>query len=65
MNTEKQCSLSDPTELLQRILNAVEAAKRKPWFEPAFDIVPALAITASAPCAYQSKLWDAMPVCHE
>jgi hypothetical protein len=57
MNAEKPTSPPDPTELLQRILNAVEPAKRKPWFELACAIVLALATTASAWCAYQSKLW--------
>jgi hypothetical protein len=53
MSTEPQPT----TELLQRILNAVEPAQRKPWFEVACAIVLALATTASAWCAYQSKLW--------
>lgn len=57
MNTQKPISPPDPNELLQRILNAVEPAKRKPWFELACAIVLALATTASAWCAYQSKLW--------
>jgi hypothetical protein len=57
MNVEKESSPPDTTELLQRILNAVEPAKRKPWFELACAIVLALATTASAWCAYQSKLW--------
>ena len=47
----------DTTALLRRILNAVEPARRKPWFEMACAIVLALATTASAWCAYQSKLW--------
>jgi hypothetical protein len=57
MNTQELISPPDPTELLQRILNAVAPAKRKPWFELACAIVLALATTASAWCAYQSKLW--------
>jgi hypothetical protein len=57
MNTQKPISPPDPTELLQRILTAVEPAKRMPWFELACAIVLALATTASAWCAYQSKLW--------
>ena len=57
MNTEQPTSPPDPNELLQRILKAVEPAKRKPWFELACAIVLALATTASAWCAYQSKLW--------
>ncbi len=44
-------------ELLQRIVNAVEPAKPKHGFEIACAIVLALATTASAWCAYQSKLW--------
>ena len=43
--------------MLQRILKAVETAKRKPWFELACAIVLALATTASTRCAYQSELW--------
>jgi hypothetical protein len=57
MESEKQTASPDPAELLQRILNAVEPEKRKPWFELACAIVLALATTASAWCAYQSKLW--------
>ena len=57
MNAEKQSSPPDTNELLQRILNAVEPAQRKPWFELACAVVLALATTASAWCAYQSKLW--------
>jgi ABC-type multidrug transport system fused ATPase/permease subunit len=57
MNTEKPTSPPDTTGLLRRILTAVEPAKRKPWFELACAIVLALATTASAWCAYQSKLW--------
>ena len=43
--------------MLRRILNAVEPAKPKHGFEIACAIVLALATTASAWCAYQSKLW--------
>ena len=57
MNTEEESLRQDTNELLQRILKAVEPAKRKPWFELACAIVLALATTASAWCAYQSKLW--------
>ena len=57
MNAEKESLPQDTTALLRRILNAVEPAKRKPWFEMACAIVLALATTASAWCAYQSKLW--------
>lgn len=53
MNTEPQ-----PTaELLQRILEAVEPPKRKRAFEIACAVILSLATTASAWCAYQSKLW--------
>jgi hypothetical protein len=45
-------------ELLQRILSAVEPAKRKRGFEITCAIVLSLATTASAWCAYQSKLWS-------
>jgi hypothetical protein len=45
------------TDLLQRILEAVEPPKRKRGFEVACAVILALATTASAWCAYQSKLW--------
>jgi hypothetical protein len=45
------------TEMLRRILNAVESTKPKHGFEIACAIVLALATTASAWCAYQSKVW--------
>ena len=57
MNTERESLPPDTTELLRRILNAVEPAKPKHGFEIACAIVLALATTASAWCAYQSKLW--------
>lgn len=57
MNAEEQSLPQDTTELLRRILNAVEPAKPKYGFEIACAIVLALATTASAWCAYQSKLW--------
>jgi ABC-type multidrug transport system fused ATPase/permease subunit len=57
MNAGKESSSQDTTALLQRILNAVEPAKRKQGFEIACAIVLSLATTASAWCAYQSKLW--------
>jgi hypothetical protein len=57
MSVEQQPPPSLTNELLQRILSAVEPAKRKPGFELACAIVLALATTASAWCAYQSKLW--------
>jgi hypothetical protein len=57
MADDKESLPPNANELLQRILTAVEPAKRKPWFELACAIVLALATTASAWCAYQSKLW--------
>lgn len=57
MNPEKESVPEDIKELLQRILKAVEPAKPKKGFEIACAIVLALATTASAWCAYQSKLW--------
>jgi len=57
MNTGKESLPPDTTELLQRILSAVEPAKPRHGFEMACAIVLALATTASAWCAYQSKLW--------
>jgi hypothetical protein len=57
VNSEKEHSPPDTTELLRRILDAVEPAKPKHGFEIACAIVLALATTASAWCAYQSKLW--------
>ena len=57
MSAETQSPPQQPNELLQRILNAVEPAKPKHGFEIACAIVLALATTASAWCAYQSKLW--------
>jgi hypothetical protein len=49
----------ETTELLQRILHAVEArgAERKRWVEITCAVVLALATTASAWCAYQATLW--------
>jgi hypothetical protein len=46
-------------ELLQRILEAVEPGKPKPKrkFEVVAAVVLSIATTASAWCAYQSKLW--------
>jgi hypothetical protein len=57
MNAEEEPLPPDTNELLRRILNAVEPAKPKHGFEIACAIVLALATTASAWCAYQSKLW--------
>lgn len=58
MNAEKDSSGRDTDELLWRILNAVEPAKRKRGFEIACAVVLALTTTASAWCAYQSKRWS-------
>ena len=57
MNVEKDSSPQDTPELLRRILSAVEPAKPKHGFEIACAIVLALATTASAWCAYESKRW--------
>jgi hypothetical protein len=57
MNSEKQSLPQDTNELLRRILSAVVPAKPRHGFEIACAIVLALATTASAWCAYQSKLW--------
>ena len=57
MNAGKESLPQDATALLRRILDAVEPAKPKHGFEIACAIVLALATTASAWCAYQSKLW--------
>jgi hypothetical protein len=57
MNAEKEPLPQDTAELLRRILNAVEPEKPRRGFEIACAIVLALATTASAWCAYQSKLW--------
>jgi ABC-type multidrug transport system fused ATPase/permease subunit len=57
MNTEKESVPQDTNALLRRILNAIEPAKSRQGWEIACAIVLALATTASAWCAYQSKLW--------
>jgi hypothetical protein len=57
MNAEKERLPPETTELLQRLLKAVEPAKPRQGFEIACAIVLALTTTASAWCAYQSKLW--------
>ncbi len=57
MKSDIEPSSSPPEELLQRILKAVEPAKPKRSFEVLCAIVLSLATTASAWCAYQSKLW--------
>lgn len=57
MNARNESLPQDTTALLRQILNAVEPAKPKQRFEIACAIILALATTASAWCAYQSKLW--------
>lgn len=57
MNAEKESLPPDTNDLLRRVLSAVEPAKPRHGFEIACAIVLALATTASAWCAYQSKLW--------
>ncbi len=44
-------------ELLQRVLKALEPPKPKRGFELICAVILSLAATASAWCAYQSKLW--------
>ena len=46
-----------PPELLQRILDAREPKKRNRGIEIACAVILSLTTTASAWCAYQSKLW--------
>ena len=46
-----------PPELLQRILDALEPKKRNRGIEIACAVILSLTTTASAWCAYQSKLW--------
>src|SRR5689334_9873001 len=60
MNAEKESVPQETTELLRQILSVVAPTKRKPGFEIACAIVLALATTASAWCAYQSKLWGGL-----
>ena len=57
MSTEREQLPPDTNEVLQRILKAVEPAKPRHGLETACAIILALATTASAWCAYQSKLW--------
>ncbi len=57
MNPPDQPPEPTTQELLQRILKAVEPAKPRRGLEIACAIVLSLATTASAWCAYQSKLW--------
>jgi hypothetical protein len=56
MSTEMESPPPEIRDLLQRILSAVEP-KRNRGFEIACAVVLSLATTASAWCAYQSKLW--------
>jgi hypothetical protein len=57
MNNQQESPSPETRDLLQRILNAVEPPKKKRGFEILCAIVLSLATTASAWCAYQSKLW--------
>ena len=57
MSAETPSPSQPTTELLQRILDAVEPPKRKPGVEIACAVILALTTTASAWCACQSKLW--------
>jgi hypothetical protein len=47
----------ETVDLLRRIVNAVEPARRRRGFEITCAIVLSLATTASAWCAYQAKRW--------
>ncbi len=53
----KEPSEPSSSELLQRILAAVDSPKRNRNLEIVCAIILALTTTASAWCAYQSKLW--------
>jgi hypothetical protein len=57
MSAEMESPTPETRELLQRILKSVEPAKQRRGFEIAVAVVLSLATTASAWCAYQSKLW--------
>ena len=57
MNAEQDSSPQETTELLRRILSAVDPPKRKRGFEIVCAVILALATTASAWCAYESKRW--------
>lgn len=57
MSADKSLAAPETNELLQRILDAVEPAARKRGIEIACAIILALTTTASAWCAYQSKVW--------
>ena len=50
-------SAAQTSEMLRRILAAVEGNQRKRWVEITCALVLALATMASAWCAYQSTLW--------
>lgn len=50
-------SPAETSEMLRRILHAVEGEQRKRWVELTCAVVLALATMASAWCAYQSSLW--------
>lgn len=45
------------SQVLHRILEAVESTERRRWVELACAVVLSLATMASAWCAYQSQLW--------
>ena len=64
MQTEEQPAPPPTSELLQRILDAVEPPKRKRGLEIACAVILALTTTASAWCAYQSKLWGGAQAAH-
>src|SRR5215475_2408432 len=55
----KPATSQETTELLRRILSAVEArqGERKRWVELTCAVVLALATVASAWCAFQATLW--------
>ena len=55
--TDDETSPAQTSEMLRRILDAVEGQQRKRWVEITCAIVLALATMASAWCAYQSTLW--------
>jgi hypothetical protein len=57
MSAETQPAPPQTNELLQRILKAVETVKPHRGFEITCAVILSLATTASAWCAYQSKLW--------
>jgi hypothetical protein len=57
MSAELEPTSPETNELLRLILRAVEPTKPTRGFEVACAIILSLATTASAWCAYQSKLW--------